>query len=67
MATKSKVTPKRSTVRKDTAKKRRRKSLSELNAWIERNHDTLLEKARQNSVRLTGKSTFGSASRRKSA
>lgn len=43
------------------------KSLREANAWLRNNHDSLLAKARRNSVRLTGKPTFGGMARRKSA
>ena len=45
----------------------KRPTLGELNAWITANHDALLEKARANSVRLTGKPTFGGTRRKRSA
>jgi hypothetical protein len=38
---------------------RKRKSLAELNAWLRANHGALLTKAARNSIRLTGKPTFG--------
>jgi hypothetical protein len=38
-----------------------------LNAWMASNHDALLQKARANCVRLTGKPTFGGTRRKKSA
>jgi hypothetical protein len=41
--------------------------LTTLNAWLTANHDALLKKARANSVRLTGKPTFGGTLRKKSA
>jgi hypothetical protein len=45
----------------------KRKSLAELTAWMTANHDALLKKARGNSIRLTGKPTFGGTRRKKSA
>jgi hypothetical protein len=45
----------------------RRKSVAQLNAWLSANYDELLEKARRDCMALTGKPTFGSAKRRKSA
>jgi hypothetical protein len=55
--------------RRKAAKSRRpnRPTLAELNAWITANHDALLRKARANSIRLTGKPTFGGTSRKMSA
>jgi hypothetical protein len=49
------------------SKPRKRKSLAELNAWLKANHGVLLNKAQRNCIRLTGKSTFGADTRRKSA
>jgi len=43
-----------------TRKSGRRKSLSELNAWMSANYHELLEKAKRNCLALTGKPTFGS-------
>ena len=45
----------------------KRKTLAELNAWMSANHDALLKKARENSIRLTGKPTFGGTKKRKTA
>ena len=45
------------------ARPRKRKSLAELNAWLAANHDALLGKAARNSIRLTGKPTFGGTRR----
>ena len=36
----------------------KRKSLSELDVWLTANHNTLMDKARRNCMRLTGKQTF---------
>ena len=64
-------TTRRPPTRKPTkAPKRRpskRKTLADLNAWMRSNHDGLLKTARANSLRLTGKPTFGGTNRRKSA
>ena len=51
------------------ARSRKRKSLADLNAWLSANHDALLSKAARNSIRLTGKPSFGGSAggRRKSA
>jgi hypothetical protein len=38
-----------------------------MNRWLRANHDALLGTARRNSVRLTGKPTFGGTTQRKSA
>lgn len=43
------------------------RTLAELTAWVTANHDALLKKARANSIRLTGKPTFGGTRRKKSA
>jgi hypothetical protein len=45
----------------------RRKSLAELNVWLSANYGELLEKAKRNCMTLTGKPTFGSTRKRKSA
>jgi hypothetical protein len=44
-----------------------RKSLGQLNRWMKANHDQLLDKAKRNSLTLTGKPTFGTTRTRKSA
>jgi hypothetical protein len=43
------------------------KTLAQINAWMTVNYGQVMEAARKNCVRLTGKRTFGGASRRKSA
>jgi hypothetical protein len=48
-------------------RKQPRKTLAELNAWLEQRHGALLKTAHENCLRLTGKPTFGGAKRRKSA
>jgi hypothetical protein len=65
----AKATPKspRTKATRRPAARPTRKTLAELNAWISANHDALLKKARANSMRLTGKSTFGGTRRKKSA
>ena len=60
-------TVKKGAGRKPRRPKAARKSLRELNEWIAANHDALLAKARANSIRLTGKPTFGGGRRKKSA
>ena len=44
-----------------------RRTLAELNAWMNANHDALLKRARENCIRLTGKPTFGGTKKRKTA
>ena len=48
-------------------RRRKRKTLAELTAWMSANHDGLLKKARENCIRLTGKPTFGGTKKRKTA
>jgi ribosome-binding protein aMBF1 (putative translation factor) len=46
----------------------KRRTLGELNAWLNENYDQMIKSARTNCVRLTGKPTFGGNGRkRKSA
>ena len=44
-----------------------RRTLAELDAWMNANHDALLKKARENCILLTGKPTFGGTKKRKTA
>jgi hypothetical protein len=48
-------------------RRRKRKTLIQLNAWMTANHDALLKRARENCIRLTGKPTFGGTKKRKTA
>ena len=45
----------------------KRKRIAEMNAWMNANHDQLLDTAKKTCIRLTGRPTFGAATRRKSA
>jgi hypothetical protein len=45
----------------------RGKSLAALNEWINANHDVLMNRARANCIKLTGKPTLGGTRRKKSA
>ena len=56
MATQSSKTTRAKPAR---ARRSRRATLTTFNAWLAANHDTLLKKAGANSIRLTGKPTFG--------
>ena len=60
---------KKPAVARKTAGPRRakRKSLAELNAWMNAHYSDLLKTARENCVRLTGRPAFGGAGRGKSA
>ena len=44
-----------------------RRTLAEVNAWMKDNYPGIIEAARKNCIRLTGKPTFGGMRRRKSA
>jgi hypothetical protein len=46
---------------------RKRRTLAELNQWLAVDHDVLMDEARKNCLRLTGRPTFGGIKRRKSA
>lgn len=45
----------------------KKRTIAQINAWMDANHDQLLQAAKENCIRLTGRPTFGAPSRRKSA
>jgi hypothetical protein len=53
--------------RKAVAAKAKRRSIAEVNQWMTAHHVQLLEAARKNCVRLTGRPTFGGRRARESA
>jgi hypothetical protein len=63
----AKRTPQTNSRQKSKSPRRAKKSLAELNAWLSANHDQLLDAARRNCLKLTGKQTFGAGRKRKSA
>ena len=65
----TKVTTRKRAGKRRSAKNKARKgkSLTALNAWMTENYGALMRKARQNCIRLTGRPSFGGATRRKSA
>jgi hypothetical protein len=60
-------TSKRSTTSTKAPRTRapKRKTLAELNAWLNANYDGVIKAARKNCMQLTGKPTFGGGGRRR--
>ena len=45
----------------------KRRTIAQANAWMNAHHEQLLDEAKKNCIRLTGRPTFGGARQRKSA